>query len=159
LAGSTTKKVHIVRFDREPLSGFVNPTSYLTSVGVEVLNLSGNVSVVPFIEIKAVQFVRDFEDGSTMPERRAFLSRPKMDGLWVKLVFRDDEQLEGVLPNNLLQLEPFGFTIVPPDFSYTNQRMFVPRAALREMHVLGVVGSALRRGKGKADKDQIKLFE
>ena len=61
MAGSTTKKVQIWRFDREALSGFVNPTTYITDSGIELLTLAGNVIVAKYPEIKAVVFVRDFD--------------------------------------------------------------------------------------------------
>jgi hypothetical protein len=160
LASSTSKKVQIWRFDRDRLSGFVNPLTYLGASGVELLSLSGTVSTIPYAEIKRVHFVRDFEPSGKTGERSVFQTRPKLNGLWVRLLFKDGEVLEGVLPNNLLQLEPQGFTIVPPDYSYNNQRLFIPRCALSEVQVLGVVGSPLRRprGKGKVSKDQIDLF-
>lgn len=161
MASSTTKKVQIARFDRDSLSGFVNPATFLQPQGVEVLSLNGTALCVPYTEIKSVHFVREFLDGRIRLERTAFLARPKLDGLWVRLRFRDEETLEAVVPNNLLQLDPLGFTVIPPDFNSNNQRLFVPRAALIEVTVLGVVGSPLRR-KAKAkpsDKDQIGLFE
>jgi hypothetical protein len=155
LASSTNKKVHIQRFDRESLAGFVNPNTYLTGGGVELLLRSGTLHVVPYTEIKAVYFVRDFPVGEP-DDRRAFLSRPKLDGLWVKLRFRDHDALEGVIPNNLLQIDASGFLIIPPD---STQRLFVPRAALLEVQVLGVVGSPLRTRKKPPAKEQIGLFE
>ena len=92
--------------------------------------------------------------------RRVFLTRPKIEGLWVRLRFRDDDVLEGVMPNNLLQLEHYGFTLIPPDSLSNHQRIFVPRAALRSVEVLGVVGSPLTRRKAKTPaKEQIGLFE
>ena len=42
------------------------------------------------------EFSDDFE-----PERKAFLSRPKLDGLWVRLRYIDGETIEGVVPNDL----------------------------------------------------------
>jgi hypothetical protein len=162
VGGSTSKKVQIARFDRESLTGFVNQATFLTSRGVELLSLSGNASVVPYQEIKAVHFVKDFEPGEVHLTRREFLTRPKMDGLWVWLRFRDRETLEAVLPNNLLQLDQYGFTVIPPDFSYNNQRLFVPRTALVELQVLGVVGSPIQKEKRRAKaipKEQIRLFE
>jgi hypothetical protein len=76
------------------------------------------------------------------------------------LEFRDGEVLEGILPNDLLQLEPFGFMLVPPDSSSNNQRVFAPRAALRSAEILGVVGSPLKRRRAKAvPKEQIGLFD
>ncbi len=158
MASSTSKKVQIWRFDRGLLSGFVTPLTYLAGTGVELLSLSGTASIVPYGEIKRVHFVKDFDPLGKPPVRNAFLTRPKQDGLWVRLLFKDGDSLEGVLSGNLLQLEPQGFTIVPPDYSYNNQRIFVPKSALAEIQVLGVVGSPLRRKK-KAVQNQIELFE
>jgi hypothetical protein len=160
LAGSTSKKVLIERFERGPLTGFVNPQAYLQPSGVELLSVSGTVQVVPYAEVKAVCFVRDFEDADPSREQKTFFTRPKMDGLWVRLRFRDGEVREGLMPNNLLQMEPQGFTYVPPNPSANSQRIFVPKAALAEVQILGVVGSPLRPRKAKrAPKDQIELFE
>jgi hypothetical protein len=160
LAGSTAKKVLIRRFDREPLTGFVNPLSYLQPEGVELLTPSGTLSVVPYSEIKMVCFVRDFESVEPTQERKVFNTRPKTDGLWVRMQLRDGEVLDGILSNNLLQLTPEGFTVTPPDAYSNNQKLFIPRAALSQVNVLGVVGSPLTRRKPKpAPPGQIGLFE
>jgi hypothetical protein len=161
MAGSTTKQAIVERFEKESVSGYVNPVSFLQPAGIEMLSAQGNMITLPYAEIKAVSFVRDFQAENTgEPERRVFLTRPKMDGLWVRLAFCDGDVMEGVLPNNLLQLEHYGFTVIPPD-SYSNrQRVFIPRAALRSVEVLGVVGSPLTKRKAKpAAKEQIGLFE
>ena len=160
LAGSTSKKVRISRFDREPLRGYVNPATYLRPAGIELLTQDGNLTVVPYEEVKSVQFVRDFEPPDPATERKVFTSRPKMDGLWVRIKFRDGEVMDGILPNNLLINEVHGFTVVPPDPYSNNQKLFLPRAALSELQVLGVVGSPLRRPRPKTTpKEQIGLFD
>jgi hypothetical protein len=160
LASSTTKKVLIRRFEREPLVGFVNPQVYLRPGGIEIMTQGGAVTLVPYDEAKSVCFVKDFEASDSEPERKVFNTRPKTDGLWVRMTFRDDEVMEGILANNLLRLEPHGFTIVPPDPYSNNQRIFLPKAALKELQVLGVVGSPLKRRKPKPEtKEQIGLFE
>jgi hypothetical protein len=159
LAGSTTKKALIRRYERESLAGYVNPASFLQPEGVELLSEDGNVSNVPYPEIKSIAFVRDFE-GATTPERLVFNTRPKMAGLWVSLQLRDGEVMEGMLPNNLLQLEHYGFTVIPPDPFSNTQRIFVPRTGLRSVQVLGVIGSPLNRRKPKpVPKDQPGLFD
>jgi hypothetical protein len=157
LATSTNKKVHLQRFDRESLAGFVNPATYLRPDGIELLQRSGNLVAVPYPEIKTVYFVKDFPTGEP-GGRRSFLNRPKQDGLWVRLTFRDHDALEGVIQNNLLLIHDLGFDIIPPD---STLRVFVPRAALLEVQVLGVVGSPLRadRRKKPPAKEQIGLFE
>ena len=158
MAGSTKKAV-IRRFDREPLAGYVNTTSYLQLTGVELLSAEGKVTTVPYPEIKTISFVRDFANLAD-DTRRVFHNRPKMEGLWMSFRFRDGEVLEGVMPNNLLAFEPQGFTVIPPDPSRNQQRLFIPRAALQSVEVLGVVGSPLQRRKPKAgSKEQIGLFD
>lgn len=158
MAGSTKKAV-IRRFDREPLAGYVNTTSYLQLTGVELLSAEGKVTTVPYPEIKTISFVRDFANLAD-DTRRVFHNRPKMEGLWMSFRFRDGEVLEGVMPNNLLAFEPQGFTVIPPDPYRNQQRVFIPRAALQSVEVLGVVGSSLQRRKPKAgSKEQIGLFD
>jgi hypothetical protein len=158
--GSTTKKAVIRRFDREPIAGFINPQSYLQPTGVEMLTVAGAALTVPYGEVKTVSFVRDFDSADPNRERKVFNTRPKIDGLWVRLTLRDGEVLEGILSNDLLALEPYGFTVVPPDPYSNNQRVFLPRTSLDQVQVLGVVGSPLRKRKGRpAAKEQIGLFE
>lgn len=159
MAGSTTKKAVIKRFEKEPLAGYVNPVSYLQPSGVELLSAAGEMSTVPYGEIKSISFVRDFEAPSE-PDRRIFNTRPKMAGLWVRFRFRDGDIMEGILSNNLLQVEHYGFTIIPPDPYGSSQRVFLPKAALDSAEVLGVVGSPLKRARAKpVSKEQIGLFD
>jgi len=47
--------------------------------------------------------------------------------------------MEGLLVNDLLEVEPEGFMITPPDFYANNLRIFVPRNALGTVEVLGVI--------------------
>jgi hypothetical protein len=157
---STNKKVLIARFDKAPLEGFAQLPEGLTAEGLEVLSPTGAVTRVPLVDVRAVCFIREFEAGETWQKQRAFLSRPKAPGLWVRLKFRDGEVLEGVMPNNLLN-EPSGFAVVPPDPTFQNQHIFVPREAVTAVEVLGVIGSPLkRRTKVAPDGDkQLQMFE
>ena len=161
MPSSTTKKVLVTRFDHESLPGYVNPQTFLAQDGVEFLTQAGAVLTVPFQEIKTVCFVRDFNSSEGEIGARQFANRPKLEGLWIRMTFRNGELLEGVLPNNLLQIAAAGFTVIPPDPGHQKQRLFVPRAALSEIRVLGVVGGTIKsRGRAKAPaKDQIELFD
>ena len=159
MASSTTKKAVIERFERETLTGYVNPVSYQQPGGVELLSADGQIVGVPYSEIRWVSFVRDF-DAPTEEPRKVFLTRPKMEGLWVRFTLRDGDVLEGVMPNNLLSVESHGFAVIPPDPYSNSQRLFIPRIAVRTAEVLGVVGSPLKRRRAKAaPKEQISLFE
>jgi hypothetical protein len=159
LPASTSKKIVVTRFDRDSVPGFVQPQDYLRAEGLEVLSQSGAILLIPYAEIKAAYFVRDFafEAGD---EPRVFHTRPRSSGIWVRMRFRDGEIMDGLLPNNLLQVEPYGFMVMPPNPSSNNQWVFVPRAALDELQVLGVVGSPLKPQKQKPKpKEQISLFD
>lgn len=160
MSGSTTKKVIVERFEREPLRGFVNPQTWLLAAGVEVLTTEGNIVVAPFDQVKVVIFVKDIDGPRFSGERRSYSTRPKNEGLWVRMLFRDGDHLDGLLPNNLLGLEAQGFTVAPPDPGSNAQRIFAPKAGLTAIKVLGVIGGPLRRRKRvPPSEDQIRLFD
>jgi hypothetical protein len=162
-ASAANKKVWIARFDRAPLQGFVQTPGGLQTDAVELLTTEGTLLQVPYSETKAVCFVRDFDNTEAWKRNRSFAARPKTPGLWIQLRFRDGDTLEGLIPNNLLQTDATGYSVIPPDPSFQNQRVFVPRLALEAVEVLGVIGSPLRRKAkkpGAADKDkQLEMFD
>jgi hypothetical protein len=155
-AGSTHKKVVVTFSDGTTLQGYVNPTR-LPDDPLDVLTTNGEHRAVPLKDIRAVYFVRDFTEDYE-PERKAFFSRPKLDGLWVRLKFRDNQTLEGVVSNDLLALLDSGIQITPPDLNGAAVRIFVPRSALSEVTVLGVVGVARRKPAPAIVPAQPKLF-
>jgi hypothetical protein len=136
--------VIVVLADRKTLRGYLNPARLGQMDPVDLLTPDGEHLPLPLAKIRSVYFVREFSDDFE-PERKAFLSRPKLDGLWVKLRYNDSETLEGVVPNDLLSLLDNGVQITPPDLNSSTDRIFVPRAALAELTVLGVVGIARRK--------------
>ncbi len=140
------------------MAGFVNPFSYLQPQAIEILRPDGSLASFPYTEVRCVAFVKDFQDEETA--RQVFLNRPKLEGLWVRMVFRDGEVMDGILPNNLLVWGTNGYTVTPPETDGNNQKIFIPREALRTMQVLGVVGSPLRgkRKKPEPTGDQQTLF-
>lgn len=143
------------------LRGYLNPAPLGHSEAVDLLTPAGEHRAIDLRDIKSVHFVREFTDPFVL-ERKTFLSRPKLDGLWVRLRFRDEDVMEGIVGNNLLDLLDSGVQITPPDLHGNTLRMFVPRSALLEMKVLGVVGVARRtpqvRSGAKATAMQSKLF-
>ena len=142
--------------DRERLEGYLNPLRVQNAEPLDLLTVNGEHRPVSLKDVRAIYFVREFS-GEYESERKAFLSRPKLDGLWVRLKFRDNETLEGVAPNDLLALLDSGVQITPPDLNGTVARIFVPREALAELTVLGVVGIA-RRKPVAPQPPQPKLF-
>ena len=155
---STHKKVVLVLTDRKSLRGYLNPARLGQLDPVDVLTPDGEHVQFPVAKIRSIYFVRDFSE-EFEPQRKAFLSRPKLDGLWVKLRFQDGETLEGVIPNDLLSLLDNGLQIMPPDLNSSTDRIFVPPAALSEVTVLGVVGIARRKpAAAAAAASQPRLF-
>lgn len=162
MTASTNKKVIVRRFERDPVAGFVNPASYLRPEGVEILSTGGVLTLIPYDDVKAVCFVRDFQSQTRDPEQMLFRARPRTEGLWVRLQYRDGETMEGLMPNNLLEMEPPGFTVIPPSPNSNNQKLFIPRTALRAFHILAVIGSPLKERKKKKappPESQMEMFE
>lgn len=155
-SASTLKKVVVAFYDREKLEGYLNPLRVQGPEPLDLLTVNGEHKPLSMKNVRAIYFVRDF-NGDYEPERKAFLSRPKLEGLWVRLKFRDNEMLEGVVPNDLLALLDSGVQITPPDLNGAVPRIFVPREALSELTVLGVVGIARRKPATPAPA-QPKLF-
>ena len=143
--------------DKKTLRGYLNPTHLGRNDPVDLLTPDGEHEQIPLSRVRAIYFVREFSNDYE-PERKAFLSRPKLDGLWVRLRFNDSETLEGVVPNDLLSLLDNGLQITPPDLNSTTDRIFVPRSALSEVTVLGVVGVARRKPAVPAVAAQPRLF-
>jgi hypothetical protein len=154
---STHKKVIVHKSGRDSLSGYVSPTNFLVEAKLELLNTAGKLVLIDLSEIRSVDFVRDFADpgGAT---RKTFASRPRTEGLWVRLKFSDNDVLEGMMPNDLHQITAEGFLITPPDTRGNVQRIFVPRSALEEITVLAVIGHAQARRKRAEDTRQVGLF-
>ncbi len=144
--------------NRDSLSGYVG-SNFIYEDKLELLNTAGNVMLVDLAEIKAVYFVREFGE-AVSPVRKTFTTRPRAEGLWVRLRFRDNEILEGMMANELAQASPAGYLVSPPDTRSNTQRVFVPRAALSELKILAVIGAQPRKRKAMtADERQREMFD
>jgi hypothetical protein len=155
---TTHKKVIVRKMDRDTVNGYVS-NAFVTEGKLELMNTAGNVVTMDLRDIKGVYFVREFGDTETLT-RKTFTSRPRVEGLWVRLRFRDNEVIEGMMPNDLLHEGGEGFSIIPPDAQSNTQRIFVPRSALAEMTVIGVIGEKSgRRGRRPEDTRQVPMFQ
>ncbi len=158
---STHKKVVVQKLDRDTISGYVAPAAFIVDGKVEVLNTAGKVVGVDLRDIKGVFFVREFGDTESLL-RKTFTTRPRTEGLWLRLTFKDNDVLEGMMPNDLSQILPEGYLINPPDTRSNTQRIFVPRGALAAVTVLAVIGGPQARRKKpaapKVDERQMPIF-
>ena len=144
--------------DKRSLRGYLNPSRLGQADPIDLLTPEGEHQELPLSRVRSIYFVREFSDDFE-PARKAFLSRPKLDGLWVRLRYSDGETLEGVVPNDLLSLLDNGIQITPPDLNAATDRIFIPRSALSELTVLGVVGVARRKpAAAAAASSQPRLF-
>ncbi len=155
---STHKKVVVRKLNRDTVNGFLSPTDFIVAGRVEILNTSGNVVAMDLKDIKGIYFVREFGEPDSL--RKTFTTRPRTEGLWVRLRFRDNDVLEGMMPNDLTLVGPEGYLINPPDTRSNTQRIFVPRSALAQLTVLAVIGGAAgrRRPAAAADTRQVPMF-
>lgn len=154
---STHKKVIVRKIDRDSVSGYVAPTSFVRDGKLELLNTAGNVVGIDLKEIKVVYFVREFGDSESLL-RKTFTSRPRTEGLWVRLKFKDSEIVEGLMPNDLSQQPAEGFLLNPPDLRSNTQRIFVPRNALESLTILAVIGGTHRKRRQSEDQLQVPMF-
>jgi hypothetical protein len=143
---------------RDTISGYVSPATFVSEGKLELLNTSGNLVTIDLAEIKCVYFVRDFNEVDSF-SRKTFTTRPRTEGLWVRLKYKDNDMVEGLMPNDLTQISPDGFLLNPPDTRANTQRIFVPRSALSSLTVLAVIGGMQgRRRPVKEAEEQVKLF-
>ncbi|HET9699117.1 MAG TPA: hypothetical protein VFP40_19750 [Terriglobales bacterium] len=157
---STHKKITVRKLDRDTMNGFVS-AHFLNEGKLEMLNTAGNLVTVDLKEIKCVFFVRDFGDADELA-RKTFTTRPRTEGLWVRLRFKDNDVMEGMMPNDLTQVMPEGYMVNPPDTRSNTQRIFIPRNALTQLTVLAVIGGATSRkrrtGEKPVDTRQVPMF-
>ena len=162
------KKTVVRQFDGSITWGYLPQSGFVAGETVEVLDPAGRVVPLPLGQIKTIAYVKDFNlDQAVDPEqigRRSFLSRPRADGLWLKLGFRDNDALEGLANFDIgfieSLLEDRGLSISPPDARSNTQRIFVPRAALVTVQVLGFIGSTPKQKtiQRASDTIQTQLF-
>ncbi len=154
---STHKKVIVRKMDRDSVAGYVSPTQLVNEGKIDVLNTAGTVISIDLREIKGVYFVREFGEAESLM-RKTFTSRPRSEGLWVRLRFKDSEVVEGLMPADLTQGMPEGYLVSPPDQRSNTQRIFVPRTALESLTVLAVIGASRRQRRGAEDQRQVPMF-
>jgi len=156
---STHKKVIVRKLDRDSVQGYVAPASFIAEGKLELLNVAGKMVQIDLSEVKGIYFVREFNEPESI-QRKTFAARPRTEGLWVRLKFRDNDVLEGMMPNDLAHFAGEGFYIIPPDTRANTQRIFVPRSALESLLVLAVIGGpqARRRRRPAASEAQVPMF-
>jgi len=163
------KKVIVRSFGGTIAWGYLPQDGFVDRDGVDLLDSAGRVLRIVLSEIKTIATVKDFNsDDEVDPERigrRSFLGRPRGEGLWLKVEFRDGDSLEGLVHFDVQFMDVFmvdhGFRMVPPDSRSNTQSLFIPRAAVAKVEVLGYVGApGKKKVRTAADGlEQPRLFE
>lgn len=167
------KKVVVRQFGAGPSWGYLPFSGFVQGADVLLLLPDGKTKSIPLNTIKLIAYVRDFNlDDAAEPERlsrRVFQGRPRGEGLWLRLTFLDDDQLEGLADFDLASLDQLledrGVLLTPPDGRGNTQKVFVPRSAMQRLDVLATITSPTRRAAAaeKARQDlaalQPELFE
>ncbi len=163
------KKVIVRSFSGALAWGYLPQDGFVDGDGVDLLDSAGRVSRLVLSEIKTIAIVKDFNsDDEVDPERmgrKSFLGRPRGEGLWLKVEFRDGDLLEGLVHFDVQFMDVFmvdyGFRMVPPDARSNTQSLFIPRVAVTKVEVLGYVGApGKKKTKSAADAaEQPRLFE
>jgi len=76
------------------------------------------------------------------------------------MTLMDGEELEGLATNDRTLLEGAGVLLTPPDTRSNTQRIYVPRAAIQTLEVIGLIGAGARKSAAARQKaaDQPELF-
>jgi hypothetical protein len=155
------KKVVVRRFKDGLAWGYLPATGFLEGGRVTLMEVDGRAKTIDFRDIKTICYVRDFNlDDRDDPERlgrRAFPARPRGEGLWLRLGFLDGDSLEGLSGFDMAfvdsLIEERGLFVTPPDARANAQRVFVPRAALASLEILGYITAPSKRAATRAAKD------
>lgn len=166
MSSSTAKRLILYRFDRQPVEALVHADAYLSAGGIEVMLLDGSVQVIEYNSVKALCFAADGAPADLFSAQSSFERRPKTPGLWTSFRLRDGDVLEGVLPHNILEWPEQGYFLTPPRANTYRQRVFLPRQAIRETALLGLVGkgsafegkTALKK-PGLDTAQQLRMFD
>jgi hypothetical protein len=102
---SQRKPVIVRKFSRDWVAAYAPPL-LPASAELEVLDPAGKVLRIEWEAVKWVCYVRDFPASAAdqaNPERllhKRFTVRPRTHGLWLRMVLRDGEELEGLAAND-----------------------------------------------------------
>ena len=160
---SSRKPVIVRKFSRDWVAGYAEMGWRGETRTLEILDTTGRVVSMGWDQVKWVCYLRELgvPEGAN-PERllqKKFSVRPRTPGLWLRLVLRDGDELEGIAVNDRTLIEGYGLLLIPPDTRSNTQRIFVPRAAIEAMEVVALIGAGRRRESATgAGAQQPELF-
>ena len=146
---SLRKPVIVRKFSRDWSAGYAGVSFAQDAPELEILDQGGKVLRMAWEQVKWVCYVRDFPAGeSSNPERllhKRFSIRPRTAGVWLRMTLTDGDELEGLAANDRSLLDGPGLLLTPPDTRSNTQRIYVPRAAIQTLEVVGLIGAGIRK--------------
>ena len=164
---SHRKPVIVRKFSRDWCAGYAGLSFGQDAAELEILDLNGKVLHIGWEQVKWVCYVRDFPAGPSSseanPERllhKRFSTRPRTAGIWLRMTLTDGEELEGLAANDRTLVEGAGLLLTPPDTRSNTQRIYVPRAAIQSLEVVGLIGASGHKPRTahRPPGDQTDLF-
>jgi hypothetical protein len=163
---SHRKPVIVRKFSGDWCAGYVGLSFGQQAAELEILDLNGKVLHIGWEQVKWVCHVRELPAGSSAsdsPERllrKRFSTRPRTAGVWLRMTLTDGEDLEGLAANDRTLVEGAGLLLTPPDTRSNTQRIYVPRAAIQSLGVVGLIGGPTGQGafRRHAPGQQPELF-
>lgn len=120
----------------DPLSAGLTGNSLPPKVELELP--SGGKASLELSRAKALFFVKTLEGRNDYIELKFFERNPQIEGLWVKIRFKDGEVTEGIVHNSLPFVGDSGFFLRPPDPQSNNRVVYVVKSFLSDFRVLGI---------------------
>jgi hypothetical protein len=120
----------------DPLSAGLTGNTLPAQIKLDLSN--GGNTVVDLRQAKALFFVKTLEGRTDYVEVKFFERNPQIEGLWIKIRFKDGEITEGIVHNSLPFVADNGFFLRPPDPHSNNRVVFVVKSFLNDFRVLGI---------------------
>ena len=138
------KPVIVRKFSRDWCAGYFSENESLENGNFTILDPSGRRTLIESGQVKWLCMLRELPGNldPVNPEgllRRSFATRPRSAGLWLRLGLRDGDLMEGIAPTDQSLLVGPSLTITPPDLRSLTQRLLIPRSAIAECTVLGLI--------------------
>lgn len=120
----------------DPLSAGLTGATLPSEVPLELP--TGDKKLIDLRQAKALFFVKTLEGKNDYVEVKFFERNPQIEGLWIKIRFKDGEITEGIVHNSLPFVSDNGFFLRPPDPHSNNRVVFVVKSFLNDFRVLGI---------------------
>jgi hypothetical protein len=114
-----------------------NPQSPLDTIRIKRID-TGELEEVVTRDVKAVFFVKTFDGDVKHNALHFHQNAPVVPGLWVRVVFFDEETIEGIISNSCDYVLDNGFFMIPTDPNGNNRLVYVNKAGLKDFHILGM---------------------